>query len=322
MAMKETKIPNAPFHIVRFDLCPSDVGRYFDCEQSWQRKVRRHSAVIPGIQKTLRDTGILRNPVHVYCNTTTGMYVVIDGKHRLAALGDLDHSKRCTIFAVVHHIRTVREAEDLFIQFNLGQPPTLGHFIGIREADGDRAIARLRAQLPFSMKVANTRGRTPGAVNINRILRVLTMTFGDLPKLNRHNMDDILAAITGDHVDLIARFARIFEQATGEPIAQTNIRFRDGWFDVGFRVFIQNQDLRFNDDSWADRFKCTFGDADVSAVLFKPRYGMTRTAYCNFILRALSKRRSPKVQYDTRLRPTIEDLRRHDAVGGQAKQAG
>ncbi|MCK4660192.1 MAG: hypothetical protein KAV82_11780 [Phycisphaerae bacterium] len=322
MSAKSTKIPGAPFNLVRFDLCPSDVARYFDVDQPWQRNVRHNSEVIPGIQATLRDTGILRNPIHTYFDPTTQRHVVLDGKHRVVALAELDSNKRCTLFAVSHEVTTQRQAEDLFVQFNLSQPPSLAHFINIREADGNRAIAALRKLLPFRMKVVNSRERMPGAVNINRVLRVLSASFGDLPKLNRHTMDRLLNAISNDHVATLARFSRIFEAATGEPITPNNLRYRDGWFEVLFKIYIQNQHLPFDDKSWAARIKYTFGNPDVSVVLFKPRYGMRRTAFRDFILRALSKQRAPRVEYDSRRCITIEDLKRLVAVGRDARNVG
>ena len=309
MSCKETKVPGAPFSLAQFDITRHDVDKLFVVDASWQRDVREKSKVLPGIRHTLSTVGILRNPIHVFFDRSTAKHVVIDGKHRLAALASLDTARRCTLFAVVHQVSTAQEAEDLFVQFNLTVPPTLAHLLGIREREGHPTVTMLREALPFAIRTSGEQSQ-PGALNLNFVLRVLSMAFpeSEIPKLDRHTMDSLLSAIDARHVSLLAKFSRIFSDASQGPITSDNPELRQGWFDVLFRIWVQNLRLRFTPIEWVERIKLMFGDSDVSNFRTRPRYAIMREAYVTFILRALSKRRAPRIEYDRMAKPTLQSL--------------
>lgn len=313
MSADTHRIPGAPFDLVTFDLCPRDVDKHFHLEAEWQRDVRLKSAMLPGIQKTLRETRTLPGALYTYKNIEGGRHVVIDGKHRLVALQNLADQIRCTVYALCFRIASDQEAIDLFEKLNLTVPPGLKHFAAIASSKGSEAIVLLQELLPFKVRCHS--GKLPadhperGGVPVTKILNCICCAFADLPRFDRFTFEAALAGITVDHINQLVHFTEIWEDAHG-PIDTNRSRFNAGWYDVLFRIFIQNGRLPASDENWARGLRELLEQQKIhdDRKFFSPRTAVRDPDRRDFILKSLGTSMGyNKLQFDDKDAPTLRE---------------
>jgi len=303
MSIETHRIPGAPFDLLVVSLCPRDVQKYFHLEAEWQRDVRIRSTMIPGIQQTLRRDHTLPAWLTVFKNPDDDRYVVIDGKHRLVALENLSEQIRCTLYAACFRVRDRHEAVAIFKQLNLNVPPGLKHFASIAATDNHPTMASLKQRLPFTIRFAS--GQLPAnhrercGIPVTKLVNTLCAAFEDLPRLDRFTLHGALDEITDAHIDLLAQFTNVWEKSQG-PLNRTRVRFNPGWYDVLFRIWVQNQNFSATTAQWAEALTSIFQDPKIQddKKFFHPRSAITNPERLKVILKALQESLGHKVSYD------------------------
>ena len=305
MSTNHKALPGLPFDIMEFNLTPHEVDKHFDVEADFQREIRRSTPMIRGIQATLLATHTLPRPLDI-CKGEDGRHIVIDGKHRLFALQTLEQNIRCTIYALCFRVSTHEEIVALFESFNLTVPPNVAHFLRL-EVDRDNAILRLmRERLPFNLSVDRRTSHRAGGLMLCRVLHWLARAFSDVPSFSRFTKNEVLQAITPAHVELLAAFARIFE--ISKPVKAIEQRTLHGWFDLLFRIFVQNHGV-LTEAEWARRIRNVFVDRRTRRCLDDPVVTMQTSALRNLVIAALNEPHSPRIAYSVTKVPTIRDIK-------------
>lgn len=182
----------------------------------------------------------------------SGQFDVIDGQHRIEALGKLRDDYGVTHYDLVLHIYPESLGRKIYRKINLGRTLTLGNHLRALDNGKNSFFVRLRHQY-----VHYNKGQVP---KFEQILNALHYSKNGSPRaVNALLLDRMFRSITSSDIDMILVFTKAIRKV--EPKINTML-YKYGIYRNLFRVGYENN---FNLTTWYDFISICNSDKVISA---------------------------------------------------------
>lgn len=182
----------------------------------------------------------------------SGQFDVIDGQHRIEALGLLRDDHGVTHYDLVLHIYPELLARKIYRKINLGRTLTLGNHLRALDNGKNPFFTRLR-----HLYVHYNKGKVP---KFEQILNALHYAKNGSPRaVNAILLDRMFRAITSSDIDMILLFGKAIHKV--EPKINTML-YKYGIYRNLFRVGYENN---FTISKWYDFISICNNDKVIMA---------------------------------------------------------